>query len=181
MNQLPKLIGLSGYAQSGKDTVASILVREFGYERIAFADPIKEFVYRVSPTIKSAVDEVGWEEAKTMQYTREMLQNVGIAARDIIHPNIWIDLALAKAKHEHRVVITDVRFKNEAQMITIAGGELWRVHRKFTGPVNDHISETELDNHPFDRHIFNDAGLNGLTQDVYQIIYSIRHAGITAV
>ena len=32
-----EVIGLTGYAQSGKDTVASILVEKYGYRRIAFA------------------------------------------------------------------------------------------------------------------------------------------------
>jgi hypothetical protein len=35
------LIGLTGYARSGKDTVADILVRNHGWAKIALADPIK--------------------------------------------------------------------------------------------------------------------------------------------
>jgi dephospho-CoA kinase len=37
-----KIILLAGFAGSGKDTVASILVNQKGYTRFAFADPIKE-------------------------------------------------------------------------------------------------------------------------------------------
>ena len=183
MSQLPNLIGLSGYAQSGKDSVASILVREYGYERIAFADPIKDLLYKINPQItigaisnaslQDVVDRYNWEFAKQSPKVRQMLQDLGVGARELFGSNFWIDLALAKAKQEHRVVITDVRFKNEAQMITIAGGELWRVERPHTGPVNSHISETELDNHPMDRRIYNSSGLNGLENAIKDIL---RHA-----
>ena len=183
MSQLPNLIGLSGYAQSGKDTVAGILAREYGYERIAFADPIKDLLYKVNPiirqddfgtqTLQNVVDEQGWEMAKRWDEVRRLLQDLGVGAREVFGSNFWIDIALAKAKQEHKVVITDVRFKNEAQMITIAGGELWRVERPHTGPVNSHISETELDNHPMDRRIYNSSGLNGLENAIKDIL---RHA-----
>ena len=36
-----KLIGLTGKARSGKDTVANYLFNQHGYTRIAFADPVK--------------------------------------------------------------------------------------------------------------------------------------------
>ena len=39
------IIGLSGYAQSGKDTVANILVQHYGYKRVAFADKIRECLF----------------------------------------------------------------------------------------------------------------------------------------
>jgi dephospho-CoA kinase len=39
------IIGLTGYAQSGKDTVANILVENYGYQRVAFADPIRALLY----------------------------------------------------------------------------------------------------------------------------------------
>jgi hypothetical protein len=183
MSQLPNLIGLSGYAQSGKDSVATVLVRDYGYERIAFADPIKDLLYLINPTIDRVslqyiVDNYGWETAKQHIEVRQMLQDLGVGARELFGSNFWIDIALAKVKHEHKVVITDVRFKNEAQMITISGGELWRVERPHTGPANAHISELELDNHPVDRRIYNNAGLKGLENSVKDIL---RHARITIV
>mgnify|MGYP006283771541 FL=1 len=42
------IIGLTGYAQSGKDTVASLLVEHYGYERVAFADKIRSFLYEMN-------------------------------------------------------------------------------------------------------------------------------------
>jgi hypothetical protein len=39
------LVGLVGYARSGKDTFAAAL----GYRRLAFADPLKELALAVNP------------------------------------------------------------------------------------------------------------------------------------
>ena len=36
------IVGVSGLKRSGKDTVAELLVKEYGFERYSFADPIKE-------------------------------------------------------------------------------------------------------------------------------------------
>ena len=45
------IIGLSGYAQVGKDTVANILVEHYGYTRIGFADIIRKAAYILDPLI----------------------------------------------------------------------------------------------------------------------------------
>jgi dephospho-CoA kinase len=57
------IIGLSGYSRSGKDEVAKILVEDYGFTRIAFADKIRELLYEMNPIVdthyhlKSLVDE----------------------------------------------------------------------------------------------------------------------------
>ena len=58
------IIGLTGYAQSGKDTVAKILVENYGFTRIAFADKIREFLYETNPMYDSIVGEPLFVKAK---------------------------------------------------------------------------------------------------------------------
>jgi dephospho-CoA kinase len=71
------IIGLSGYAQSGKDTVAKVLVEKYGYRRVAFADPIRDLLYGMDPLVpkgygesvinyrlQDLVDSYGWEKWK---------------------------------------------------------------------------------------------------------------------
>ena len=41
---LPNIIGLSGAAGCGKDTVADHLIAEHGYSKISFAAPIKRAI-----------------------------------------------------------------------------------------------------------------------------------------
>ena len=42
MSNLPKVIGIAGRKYNGKDTIGDYLVKNYGYKKIAYADPIKE-------------------------------------------------------------------------------------------------------------------------------------------
>jgi len=163
-------IGLIGYSQSGKDTIASILVEKYGYTRIAFADKIREFLYDLNPMVacsptgylQDLVNLVGWEDAKKEPQVRRLLQDLGVSARKIVDENIWVTLALGNIDVNQRVVITDVRFENEAVMIKLMGGQLWRVKRIGVGPVNDHVSESELEGYKVDQIFVNNGTLKDL-------------------
>lgn len=39
-----KVVAVSGWAGSGKDTIANILIAEYGFKRVGFADPLKDTV-----------------------------------------------------------------------------------------------------------------------------------------
>jgi hypothetical protein len=164
------LIGLTGYAQSGKDTVASILVEKYGYRRIAFADKIRDFLYGINPMVacsptgylQDLVNLVGWDNAKQEPQVRRLLQDLGISARELLDENIWITTALSKVDKDERVVVTDVRFENEAMMIKLMGGQLWRVKRVGFGPVNEHVSESELDGYKVNQIFVNNGTLEDL-------------------
>ena len=164
------IIGLTGYAQSGKDTLASILVEKYGYSRIAFADKIRDFLYGINPMVgcsptgylQDLVNLVGWDKAKQEPQVRRLLQDLGISARDLIDEDIWVTAALSNVGKDQRVVITDVRFENEASMIKSMGGQLWRVKRAGVGPVNDHVSESELDGCKVDQIFVNNGTLEDL-------------------
>lgn len=47
MNHKIRLMGVSGQLNSGKDTVAEYLMKEYGFTRVGLADPIKRFGYHV--------------------------------------------------------------------------------------------------------------------------------------
>ena len=164
------IIGLTGYAQSGKDTFASILVEKYGYSRIAFADKIRDFLYGINPMVgcsptgylQDLVNLVGWDKAKQEPQVRRLLQDLGISARDLISEDIWVTAALSSVSKDQRIVITDVRFENEAAMIKSMGGQLWRVKRSGVGPVNDHVSESEMDGYKVDQIFVNNGTLEEL-------------------
>jgi hypothetical protein len=164
------LIGLTGYAQSGKDTLASILVEKYGYSRIAFADKIRDFLYGINPMVgcsptgylQDLVNLVGWDKAKQEPQVRRLLQDLGISARDLISEDIWVTAALSSVDKDQRVVITDVRFENEAATIKSMGGQIWRVKRTGVGPVNNHVSESEMDGYKVDQIFVNNGTLEDL-------------------
>lgn len=163
------IIGLSGYAQSGKDEVAKILIEEFGFERVAFADAIRNLLYEMNPNhhdtlLQQAVDRLGWDEVKKDPIVRRMLQNLGVGARKLFGEKFWIKEALRGIPKEGNFVFTDVRFINEADIIKSNDGKVWRVRREGVKAVNDHISEHELDDYKFDQILKNEGSLDDLRE-----------------
>ena len=89
------IIGLAGYAGAGKDTVGNILIEKHGFRRVAFADKIRSLVYDINPqvgglTLKDIVDKDGWDVAKAIPEVRRLLQDTGIAGRNLLGEDIWI-------------------------------------------------------------------------------------------
>jgi hypothetical protein len=181
------IIGISGYARTGKDTIADILTEEFGFERLAFADKLRECVYALNPILgestahspgiiamkfylQDVIDEYGWDGVKSSHWgpeVRRLLQRFGTeVGRNILGENIWVDSTFLVTDVTKDYIITDCRFRNEAMGILRQGGKMWRVNRPGVGPVNDHISEIGLDNFPFDAVIDNDGDLTDLRNSV---------------
>jgi hypothetical protein len=177
------IIGLSGYAQSGKDTVANILVEKYGYRRVAFADPIRGLLYNMDPLIplgygtsvinyrlQDLVDAYGWEKTKVdYPEVRRLLQELGVGARELFGDTFWINEALWNVAPQDKVVVSDVRFENEAKWIQEFKGQIWRVKRMGTNAVNEHVSESDLDGYPVDQIFVN----NGTIEDL-DVLVGIR-------
>lgn len=134
-------IGLTGYAGSGKDTTADYLVERYGFVRVAFADKLKEFALASVPAVRENVQEVGWHESKQRPWIRELLQDIGTAARDTFGDDFWI--RQVEIPDAERVVFTDVRYPNEAEFVRNLApvSEVVWVQRPGVGPVNEHASE----------------------------------------
>lgn len=140
----PKLIGLIGYAGSGKTAVATRLAEIKGWEVIAFADTLKEMARDTRPDLFAGDLE---EEKRSNPEIREYLQRLGQAVREHLHPDVWVDEVDCKVltSDVDVVIVPDVRYLNEAEYIYRNGGKLLRITRPGYGPVNAHHSETELD------------------------------------
>jgi hypothetical protein len=163
------IIGLSGYAKVGKDEVAQILVKKYGFKRIAFADPIRELLLEINPILangyhlKTIINEEGWTLAKNKEEVRRLLQELGVGARQVLGDDVWVVAALRKMENfKQSYVITDVRFENEAIMVRQLGGEIWRIQRPGIQAVNNHVSELEMDGYKFDRVLRNEGTLEEL-------------------
>lgn len=177
------IVALSGYAQSGKDTFANFLVKDHGFERMAFADPLREMLYALNPTVlhktgpsvldfewttvQLIVDRFGWEYAKAHSDVRGLLQRLGTeAGRKVLGDTIWVDTLVSKLRvaDSRRIVITDCRFLNEAEAVRDMGGLVVRIRRPGRSAVNAHLSETALDPYRFDYTIENAGTLDLLRQ-----------------
>lgn len=160
----PIIVGLCGYAQSGKDTVAETLVDDHSFERIAFADNVRALAEVLNGFVKSRVSEFGWDEAKKNPVIREYLQRVGQGVRDVLGEDSWVDAALRDLKPGRRYVVTDVRYPNELEVIRALGGTTVRIARSGVGPINGHVSETAIDGEGVDYWIQNDSTLTDLAE-----------------
>lgn len=173
----PKIIGLTGYARTGKDTVAKTLLDEYGFKRVAFADKLREFVLAINPILASGrrlseeIDFVGWEIAKGQAEARRLLQETGLTVRKFFGEDSWVNLAFSGMNPTDSIVVTDVRFKNEADKIRHLGGVVWRVERPGVGPVNSHISESQMDGYSYDAIINNDGSLDDLVEKVRGLMW----------
>ena len=172
------LIGLAGCAQSGKDSAASALIQD-GFERRAFADKVRDYLYRLNPNLDyfedhyeepyplaDIVDLLGWDRAKTeIPEVRELLQRCGVAARDVLGEDVWVNATMRSLPA--LTVVTDVRFPNEVAAIRERGGIVLRVVRKGVEPPvmadgSIHVSETALVGTIFDGTIYNNHTLSDL-------------------
>jgi len=172
------IIGLSGYARTGKDTVADILVKEHGFTKVSFADPMREALERLDPFIhvkgapsmplSQALRIYSWDELKDLSHDiRGLLQRMGTeVGRGMFGENFWIEYALSNMPKETNVVFSDVRFTDEAQAILSLKGRLWRVERTGVSAANTHVSESELDTFPFELTISNNFSLETLSRVV---------------
>jgi hypothetical protein len=163
------IIGLSGYARSGKDEVAKILMEEYGYKRIAFADKIRELLLETNPLIKDGfrvegvVDAYGWDQAKVLfPEIRNLLQDLGVGARKVFDDSFWIGQVFYSMDVDINYVITDVRFVNEAETIKSNNGKIWRIKRNGVEAVNNHVSEHDMDGYQVDQILKNEGTLDDL-------------------
>lgn len=157
------LIGLAGYAQSGKTSTANILKARFGFTDLALADPVRQLAEAIDPIIIYRASESrfmrysellaaeGYEEAKKYPEFRRTLQRIGTeAGRQVFGEDVWVGLLfnrIATVQADWRksnVVVTDVRFPNEAAAIRTWGGRVWRINRR---------GQTSTDPHPSEAHI----------------------------
>jgi hypothetical protein len=153
------ILGLTGLAQSGKDTAARYLMQYYGFERRAFADKLKEFCYLINPELREAVDAVGWESAKRIPIYRRFLQDTGHNARVMFGTDFWIDQVLEKRDegYQENIVVTDMRYPNEFERVNWLGGWTVRIKRPGLSMVNNHVTETQHLNIPVTFEIINES------------------------
>lgn len=169
----PAIVGLTGYARSGKDTAAAILGAEFGFVRFAFADRLRELAVSEGHDIRlpdgrrlsQAIAELGWEGVKSDPVAaipaRVHLQELGVALRESYGADFWVDQVarLIGATGCARAAISDVRFANEARWVLANGGIVIRLVRPGVGPANGHVSERPIPNSLVTAEVRNDGPL----------------------
>lgn len=161
------IIGLNGYAKSGKDEVAKAIKSLHPmWEIKKFAGKLKDIASILTGVPAESFEDqsfkmrhlLGWDMT-----ARDLLQKIGTEGiRESVHQDAWVNALFVDYYKHAKWVITDVRFPNEAQAIKDRGGFVVRVNRPGVGPVNNHPSETAMDDWDFDDVIENNGTLQEL-------------------
>lgn len=180
----PKLIGLTGLAGTGKDTVRQILESEHGYHGLAFADPIRAMVQALFE--RSGIDLAYMTDRARKEVSipelgasyRQLVQTLGTEWGRGIRSDFWVSSAKAyitsmTSKHA-QFVLSDVRFLNEADMITRMGGQIWRVQRDSAEPVRPHISEQTVALIHAPIMIHNNGSIDDLRTTVNDVLWGLK-------
>jgi hypothetical protein len=170
------IIGVAGYAQVGKDTTADFLVEHCGYEKVSFANVMREALLRLDPLVgpyrlSESIELYGWDKAKVViPEIRRLLQRFGTeVGRDLFGDTFWVDYLFSTLDEGKNYVIADCRYLNEVTAIRDRGGELWWVARPDHGPLG-HRSETELTHFPFDVRLMNDGAIEDLHNKIGYVL-----------
>lgn len=154
------IIGITGKIGSGKSTLADGL-KKIGFNEYSFADPLKKIgeIFGFNSTQLYGTQSEKLEIHPVWKVSaRYFLQKVGtelfreqlpiIASEMKIEDSIWIELFKMKYyKDPRNYVISDVRFKDEAEAIRKLGGILIKTIRTTTQneAEKSHKSEKEID------------------------------------
>jgi len=167
------IIGINGFARSGKDTIASILVERYGFRHEAIADPIKRLALASDPSLRRMVDGFGWDHVKTAHSgVRDRLQALGAAIRAEWGDTFLIVEILGGVLEDERVVISDVRTPEEAREVRDWGGFVFRVERPYVGPANRDYTERLLAPDLIDHTFHNEGAIGDLVEQVNRFFES---------
>lgn len=168
---MPTIVAFCGKAGAGKDTAAQVLCDHLGFERLAFADPLKEALAIIAnEPVQNFHDPVLKEEFCPLfnMTRREALQKFGTeSVRDVLGENVWVERLLRSMSSSGKYVISDCRFDNEARALREAGGYVVRIDRMSDlRDVPEHRSEVGISDILIDSAINNDSDIDLFRQDV---------------
>lgn len=190
------IVAFSGLKGSGKDTAARVLIAEYGFTKVAFADAVREMALVIDPLIpihpgkmwqyitmmdqymplSEVIEEFGWDKAKReIPEVRRLLQVIGTeAGRMVLGENVWVNLLASRfpdiTDPESRYVITDCRFDNEVEFVRSNHGSVVWIERP--GLVSDgHASESTHIKDLATVILHNDETIEELEEDIRMMLF----------
>lgn len=140
------IIGITGLIGSGKDTVASI-IQEYKpeYRRMSFASRLKDMTAALYHWDRQMLEGLTKEDRELREQKdghlslllnqditpRNQLQKLGAGLKELVAQNLWAMLVKDEIIREgyKNVLITDVRYPDELDMIRSLGGIILEVRR----------------------------------------------------
>lgn len=192
------IIGLTGNMGVGKDTVADFLVTEYGYKKVGFSDVMYDAVcalwgitledalaYKETGSVHIRVEWNGAIPSNVLSHSwtwRTFLQRFGTEmGREVFGPDFWVEQFAERYLFDGNstdYVVRDVRFNNEAELITDYAGDIWHIVRPgYEG--DEHVSEAGIN----PSYIRGDIGNDGTVEELHALLtdwmlaaYGPRHS-----
>lgn len=182
----PIVIGLGHYSRTGKDTLCKAIVdlatsRDLRATRLSFADPLKDIARQVYGW--TGLREGAYYDKCPEQRSYE-LEPLGLTPVEIwieignkfreVYQSTWVDLVRSQIHQYDLVVIPDVRFQNEVDMIRLFPRHyLCKVVRPGVSPRNS-VSDLALFNEHWHDGVFvNDAGFDKVDREAERIFLAM--------
>jgi dephospho-CoA kinase len=165
------ILGICGEMGHGKDTIGDYLVKEKGFTKISFAEPLKQACKHVFGLND---DQLYNEKQKTIvdpfwnMTPRKIMQLVGTDLfRNGFSDDIWIKSMIKRINNLlnegiTKIVITDVRFSNENDYVQKILGQTIKVVRPNKISGDKHVSETEISSIICNYTVYNDGSKDEL-------------------
>ena len=147
------LLGVAGPKGSGKDTFASVFNSYCGELFLvhAFAEPLKQVckqMYLLSDAQLYGREEKEQVDERWGLSPRQMFQRFGTDyVRNQLDPDFWLkhfEMWYQSLEPGTRVIVPDVRFQNEVDLIHRLGGKVVFIYRPFTGDGERDLHESEV-------------------------------------
>lgn len=158
---MSKLIGLGGLPGAGKSTAAKYLQNAYGFQVRSFATPlrveVRDAIYNydqvlgrsdLPQVVRDSLGSIAPNRAQevwakpTPPDIRHLLQVWGTEYRRAQDKNYWLK---RMQLHPGDIVIDDVRFDNEVELVHFFGGEIWNISgRSASTGAPAHSSDTDL-------------------------------------
>jgi hypothetical protein len=184
----PFVVGLTGFATSGKDTAALGLIEQLGFKKLSFADPLRRdiqvldcivaFDEDMDPIRVSDCFEIyGYNESKERwPEFRRLLQVYGTEVHRALDDDYWINRTVGHIISDGTpgYVFTDARFPNERTGVPYDA--FYRISRPGTEAINGHESEAHIKNMSVDIEILNDSTEEDLQRSIVALVRSAMDA-----
>jgi hypothetical protein len=179
------IIGVNGLKRSGKDELTKYLNLHYHYRVLTFADPVLEMICAL-------LKNIGLNHKEILYYTteekekdipvigisyRKLAQKIGTdCGRLLINEKLWVNIVDYKSSlvKNRNIVVSDVRYDNEAEWVKNRDGFIINVYRDINRTQDDHSSEQGIDRNLIDFYIENNSdNLYDLHKNIDSILSDI--------
>lgn len=170
---MTKIVAFGHRKRVGKDTSAKLLdtilrVEKPGIKiaKLSFASKLKDVCYQLFHWA-GLKPGIFYEDERNAHLREEILPKIGKSPRQIwievgnkmreVYSDVWIDNALYGTPDAHVLIITDLRFKNEAEKVRVLGGRSIKLTRD-SAPVSDDASDCALQDYTAWDEVIDNSG-----------------------